>query len=69
MVGVTGFEPATTCSQSRYATRLRYTPTSDEYERWPRICPGGVGVKIVLMRHAIGLGLKKLSASLAARAR
>ena len=27
MVGVAGFEPATACSQSRSATRLRYTPT------------------------------------------
>jgi hypothetical protein len=27
VVGVIGFEPTTTCSQSRYATRLRYTPT------------------------------------------
>lgn len=26
MVGATGFEPATLCSQSRCATRLRYTP-------------------------------------------
>ena len=26
MVGAAGFEPATTCSQSRCATRLRYTP-------------------------------------------
>lgn len=26
MVGVAGFEPATTCSQSKCATRLRYTP-------------------------------------------
>ena len=26
MVGVAGFEPATLCSQSRCATRLRYTP-------------------------------------------
>tara|TARA_B110000014_G_scaffold9059_1_gene6312 strand:+ start:96 stop:275 length:180 start_codon:yes stop_codon:yes gene_type:complete len=26
MVGAAGFEPATTCSQSRYATRLRYAP-------------------------------------------
>jgi hypothetical protein len=26
VVGVIGFEPTTTCSQSRYATRLRYTP-------------------------------------------
>ena len=26
VVGVTGFEPATLCSQSRCATKLRYTP-------------------------------------------
>lgn len=25
-IGVTGFEPATSCSQSRRATKLRYTP-------------------------------------------
>lgn len=25
-IGVTGFEPATFCSQSRRATKLRYTP-------------------------------------------
>ena len=27
MVGVEGFEPPTTCTQNRCATRLRYTPT------------------------------------------
>ena len=27
VVGVEGFEPPTSCSQSRRATRLRYTPT------------------------------------------
>ena len=27
-VGATGFEPATTCSQNRRATGLRYTPLS-----------------------------------------
>ena len=27
MVGETGFEPATPCSQSRCATRLRHAPT------------------------------------------
>ncbi len=27
MVGVTGFEPATPCSRSKCATRLRYTPS------------------------------------------
>ena len=47
MVGVIGFEPTTTCSQSRYATRLRYTPTSVEYERWKGNCPGK-GAQILL---------------------
>ena len=28
MVGATGFEPATPCSQSRCATKLRYAPTA-----------------------------------------
>lgn len=34
--GVEGFEPPTSCSQSRRATRLRYTPLScliDEYQK------------------------------------
>ena len=28
MVGATGFEPATSCSQSRHSTRLSYAPTA-----------------------------------------
>ena len=28
MVGVAGFEPATSCSQSRWTTKLSYTPSS-----------------------------------------
>jgi hypothetical protein len=31
MVGETGFEPATLCSQSRCATRLRYSPPVEKY--------------------------------------
>jgi hypothetical protein len=31
LVGVEGFEPPTPCSQSRCATRLRYTPDSDAF--------------------------------------
>ena len=31
MVGVEGFEPPTPCSQSRCATRLRYTPRLRKY--------------------------------------
>ena len=30
MVGVEGFEPPTTWSQTRYATRLRYTPKQEK---------------------------------------
>ncbi len=30
LVGVEGFEPPTSCSQSRRATRLRYTPRRPE---------------------------------------
>ena len=33
MVGATGFEPATLCSQSRCATRLRHAPTGDSIYR------------------------------------
>ena len=32
LVGVTGFEPATPCSQSGYSTRLSYTPI---WSKWP----------------------------------
>ncbi len=30
LVGETGIEPATPCSQGRCATRLRYSPTKDK---------------------------------------
>jgi hypothetical protein len=33
LVGVEGFEPPTSCSQSRRATRLRYTPVSENASR------------------------------------
>lgn len=33
IVGVAGFEPATTCTQSRSSTRLRYTPDGEEHYR------------------------------------
>ncbi len=33
MVGATGFEPATPCSQSRCATKLRYAPKRKNYEK------------------------------------
>ena len=31
MVGATGFEPATCCTQNSRATRLRYAPLSDAF--------------------------------------
>ena len=38
MVGETGFEPATLCSQSRCATRLRYSPKRDPKDlAWIRV--------------------------------
>src|SRR5690606_4054598 len=44
MVGVEGFEPPTSCSQSRRATRLRYTPAGDgRSNRSPPGMPGGAG--------------------------
>ena len=33
MVGATGFEPATPCSQSRCATKLRYAPTRNVHDK------------------------------------
>ena len=41
MVGMTGFEPATSCSQSRRATKLRHIPTLHsgiDYSRRIEIC-------------------------------
>src|SRR5690625_3049133 len=38
MVGLTGFEPATTCTPCRCATRLRHSPMSFEGEGLHREC-------------------------------
>src|SRR3546814_1412350 len=38
MVGVEGFEPPTSCSQSRRATRLRYTPVPHGWFGFPGLC-------------------------------
>ncbi len=35
MVGARGFEPPTTCTPCRYATRLRYAPKARDYSRRP----------------------------------
>ncbi len=48
MVGVTGFEPATPCSRSKCATRLRYTPILQQTQAirdrlGPLLLPGRTG--------------------------
>lgn len=42
LVGVEGFEPPTSCSQSRRATRLRYTPIS--WSKQPTFYLKAVGI-------------------------
>ena len=56
MVGVQGFEPWTPCSQSRCATRLRYTPTEPIFytER-------AISGKSCNIRHMIALFSSKLN--------
>src|SRR6266511_4442275 len=39
MVGATGFEPATSCSRSRRATKLRYAPSLSAILPFPRVLP------------------------------
>src|SRR5438034_6589404 len=39
MVGATGFEPATSCSRSRRATKLRYAPSLATILRFPGVLP------------------------------
>ena len=39
MVGMTGFEPATSCSQSRRATKLRHIPTAIQQQNYTRSYP------------------------------
>src|SRR4029450_12470438 len=39
MVGATGFEPATSCSRSRRATKLRYAPSLTTILRFPGVLP------------------------------
>ena len=44
VVGETGFEPATLCSQNRCATRLRHSPTLFELkilQNWHPVGPEG----------------------------
>ena len=39
MVGAEGFEPPTSCSQSRRATRLRHAPTASLIVEGDAVCP------------------------------
>ncbi len=57
MVGVQGFEPWTPCSQSRCATRLRYTPTEPVF--YTETHPRGKYCKICQMRASFLSRLNK----------
>src|SRR5699024_11003986 len=50
LVGVTGFEPVTYCSQSSCATRLRYTPISQAGQYYGIACPRSTA-KIARRQH------------------
>ena len=55
MVGAAGFEPATTCSQSRCATRLRYTPVCLPHSTTTTgilPCPGTCSASSLLLSSA-----------------
>ena len=53
LVGETGFEPATLCSQSRCATRLRYSPTGFALEHAVAVRQGAIVMRrAVLCGHA-----------------
>jgi hypothetical protein len=54
VVGVEGFEPPTSCSQSRRATRLRYTPTTE----------GTALARRAVYRHCEGGAMRNKTASL-----
>ena len=59
MVGVQGFEPWTPCSQSRCATRLRYTPTESIF-----YTDRGISGKSCNIRHMIAHFSSKLNKQL-----
>src|ERR1700726_715468 len=46
LVGARGFEPPTTCTPCRYATRLRYAPKEEKYIRHSEVLePGDSSLK------------------------
>lgn len=44
LVGARGFEPPTTCTPCRYATRLRYAPKKNEIISEPTVMASGLQV-------------------------
>ena len=53
MVGETGFEPATPCSQSKCATGLRYSPTQKTCYR-TEAQPVAFKIFARVLRHSLG---------------
>ena len=52
MVGVAGFEPTTSCSRSRRATRLRYTPSTRWLSLWSASVKIAWSLSVVLFTPA-----------------
>ena len=53
MVGMTGFEPATSCSQSKRATKLRYIPIPTYYNERQVKSQYGCAVLQVLLHDVL----------------
>ena len=65
MVGVQGFEPWTPCSQSRCATRLRYTPTEPIFYTERAISGKSCNIRLMIAHYSSTLK-KQINASFAA---
>ncbi len=63
MVGVAGFEPTTSCSQSRRSTKLSYTPSMDFYDAKSAVRQDAKGKIVTGKRierlHAVGGGSRR----------
>ena len=64
-IGAAGFEPATSCSQSRRDTWLRYAPSASTYPRRPCWCNGSRGIRRSASRSAAKARARWLTLDLA----